>query len=477
MEGARRGRLLSPLRLLAESVLPRNRNINPNDINQHLNPSGGRTPTFIDRDLAVQFQVRPEEFNDVFTEQFMKELADNPMNRDRIIDMLRQETRPSEGIFDNSRTRVTDPGDFSFGRGNLTLDARVRSIPPDNMEGLTESEIPYSIDYGTYLPGYTNNLGTNTVYEAPEGYFELPLFPRNPNFGDDAHFSRYFGEDRQLGPDGNHGAAFHLRANINPDEMPILYELQSDFYSKPKMEGETRDRRIAEATQRIRDLGTRETLAQYGIDVNDTRLWPETYINDILAGNYSRVLQQPRRQNYRGRPEETPGMTYGDIDQWIRDTADYNDRAGLLRRLIDDRALRARELSKISSTRTEGPLERIWDRTGTNLFLDLASKGAPDAQEIRWSTPQMQGNLYYGGAGEGFAKSMPMYEKIYNKMIPQNISRSLRNLGINPEISMSINPNSHYNSVNLRPDDWEKIREVVRRYGSAFPLYSKGGAV
>jgi hypothetical protein len=80
-----------------------------------------------------------------------------------------------------------------------------------------------------------------------------------------------------------------------------------------------------------------------------------------------------------------------------------------------------------------------------------------------------------------------MFNKVYNNSLPNNISRAFRNLGFNTPVSEpthykpltnpNFTPGQTTRYVDITPDMWEKIDEMIKRYGSAFAQYKEGGLV
>jgi hypothetical protein len=219
-------------------------------------------------------------------------------------------------------------------------------------------------------------------------------------------------------------------------------------------------------------MQTREALARYIPNLDDKEMWPDNIIDNLMI---------------RGHldPAIMPDASYGDMAARI---LEY-DRRGMRRQLanpyIRDWDLRLAELGKAQQEREPGPYERIWDRTATNAFLDDVFKyGEPlgGTNRVEWPTPWMHYNLYYGRSGgapgldEEGRNAFRMYERIYNRDLPANLRRAMRNLGIDPKFLID-NSRVNDSTMYLTPDQVQRIHDVMERYGSAFPLYKEGGVV
>jgi hypothetical protein len=216
-------------------------------------------------------------------------------------------------------------------------------------------------------------------------------------------------------------------------------------------------------------MQTREALARYIPNLDDKEMWPDNIIDNLMK---------------RGHPGPSimPNESYGDATARALEYDRRVTRMQLADPYVRDWDLRLAELGKAQQEREPGPYERIWDRTATNAFLDDVFKyGEPlgGTNRVEWPTPQMHYNLYYKGEpgiSEEGKNAYQMYERIYNRDLPSNLRRAMRNLGIDPKFLID-NSGVDDSTMYLTPDQVQRIHDVMERYGSAFPLYKAGGVV
>lgn len=461
MASPRRRSLLSPLRLLAEQALPARRKVDINDVERLLEPRPDRPTQFYDRDAGVRFPVRSEEYRAAFTPEFLNELRDNPMWKD---DILGRTFLP-----DPSYTRhipAGAPGGYPIGK------YRQHAVDPESPNSLWSSvRVRSRPAYHEYRAGWPSQDLVPDLDNAM--YREMLLMPENPSFGSTAHFESNSG----VGPFAHvrynlpHGLDFSNPLNseltsLTHRDTARLHEIQSDFYSVPALDPDTRQAQIDEAKRRLSEMQTREALARYIPNLDDKEMWPDNIVDELVRRGYPGAALMPDQY-------------FGDAATRASEYFKREERRKLARKYIEDLNLRIRELNKANQIREPGPYERIWDRTATNAFLDDVFKyGEPQGgtRRIEWPTPRMHRDLYYGPDSPEIDNAMKMYERIYNRDLPSNLRRAMRNLGIDPKFIID-NSGVDDSTMYLTPEQVQRIHDVMERYGSAFPLYKEGGIV